>query len=402
MNRSCRSQQMKIVPLLLFVSATSVHGATLPGFRVEPLAMTTGFVTSVVSDSRGRLYYTTTAGDIVRLDGAESTVVAHVQTEAIGNSGLLGMALRDDATAVVHYTTYEQIYDVIAAIDLTTGRESLIHSFQGDILNFGPVSSEHHGGNPIVTADGSIFVAIGDGNAPILAARPDWNLGKIFRIAPNGSVDEYALGVRNPFDLAWDEVRQRVIAPDNGDSADDEINIVHQGDDLGWPSSMGDQPAAAGSVAPIYRFPTVVAPTGIVALSGQNAMLVQGYLLSAFVTRAIYYIRDIDAPQPIALIQKETDSIVDVTESPTGDIYFATGRTIYRLIPPRRGDCNGDGSVDAADLGALTAEVAYGPHAAVEAREGTWGCDVDGNGLIDELDIAVLHARLAIRRRSVR
>ena len=34
-----------------------------------------------------------------------SVLVAQVTTDAVGNSGLLGMSLRDDHTAVVHYTS---------------------------------------------------------------------------------------------------------------------------------------------------------------------------------------------------------------------------------------------------------------------------------------------------------
>ena len=392
---------MKIVLSVLLVSANFVQAATLPGFRVRSVAPALGFISSIVTDSHGAIYYTTTAGDVVRLDGAQSTVVFHVATEAIGNSGLLGMALRDDHTAIVHYTTHDQVFDIVSSIDFTTGTETVLHAFQGDILNFGAVSDEHHGGNPIIAGDGSIFVAIGDGNVPIMAERPAWNLGKVFRLFADGATDEYARGVRNPFDMAWDPAKQRLIVPDNGDVADDEINIVHQGDDLGWPSTMAGQPAAVGSLAPVYVFPSVVAPTGIVALSGHNSMLRQGYLLAGFVTKAIYYIADIEHPQPIAVIQKETDPIVDVTESAEGDIYLATGSAIFQLLVPQSGDCDGNGSVEIADLSALMAEVQLGSHAYTESRA-SWGCDANGDGLIDDADVAALKNLLKFRRRTVR
>src|SRR5579859_1389978 len=269
--------------------ATFVHAATLPGFAVQPVGASIGFVTSIVTDSRGTIYYTTQAGDIVRFSDNQGTVLAHVTTTAIGNSGLLGMALRDDNTAIVHYTTPLQTYDVISSIDLRTGAETPIHAFVDNAFDpqFG-ASDEHHGGNPIVAADGSIFVAIGDGGNPNMAPLTDWNLGKVFRIFPDGRIDQFARGVRNPFDLSWDAEKQRLIVPDNGDVADDEINIVHQGDDLGWPFTMGNEPPYAGTIPPVYVFPTVVAPTGIIALSGRNPMLAHGYILSAFVTKALY------------------------------------------------------------------------------------------------------------------
>lgn len=399
---------MKFVCSVLFLFATIVHAETLPGFRVEPVASAIGFVSSIVTDSHGTMYYTTTAGDIVRLHGAQSTVVAHVVTNAVGNSGLLGMALRDDNTAIVHYTTPLQTYDVVSSIDLTTGRETVIHAFVCNLFDpqFG-TSAEHHGGNPIVAADGSIFVGIGDGGDPNLAQRPEWNLGKVFRIFPDGRVDQFALGVRNPFDMSWDAAKQRLIVPDNGDAADDEINIAHDGDNLGWPFTAGLQPPVTGTVAPVYVFPIVVAPTGITSLSGRNAIVKHGYVLSAFVTKALYYIANIDQPEPIAMIKKETDPIVDVTESAAGDIVFVTGKTINRLVVPQRGDCNGDGLVNADDLAALLAELADGdPHPTITAQDGSyrgsWGCDVNGDGVIDSKDIAAMKTRLSRRVRAVR
>ncbi len=82
--------------------ATIVHAATLPGFAVQQVSTSSGFISSIVVDSRGRIDYTTTSGDVVRFDGTQSTVLAHVDTNAVGNSGLLGMALRDDDTAIVN------------------------------------------------------------------------------------------------------------------------------------------------------------------------------------------------------------------------------------------------------------------------------------------------------------
>lgn len=397
---------MKSLAVLLVLSTTSVHGATLPGFRVGPVAaVQKGFISSIVADSHGIIYYTTTAGDIARIGG---TVVAHVTTVAVGNSGLLGMALRNDGTAIVHYTTPLQTYDVVSSIDLTTGAETVLHQFVCNAFDASMgASAEHHGGNPIVASDGSIFVAVGDGNSPNMASMPDWNLGKIFRIFPDGRTERYARGVRNPFDLSWDATRQRLIVPDNGDVADDEINIVHSGDDLGWPFTMGNRPDFIGTVPPVYVFSSIVAPTGIAALDGSNPMLDRGYLLAAFVTRALYYVPDVDAPKPVAIVEKDTDAIIDVIQSAAGQIYFATGKTIYRLEVPERGDCNGDAVVDLADLPALLAEIGDGgAHSTVTAQDGaaksSWGCDVNADGLIDERDVLALKTRLAWRLRAVR
>ena len=402
---------MRLSVVLLFFVAAAAGAAALPGFRVQLVSTATGFADSIAIDSRGTIYYTTQDGNLWRFSDGKSEIVTHVNTDAIGNSGLLGLALRDDHTAIVHYTTFGQTADIVSSIDLTTGAETIVHTFYCDAEDPGaPSSPEHHGGNPIVAPDGSIFVPLGDFFGSFMAPLPQWNGGKIFRIFPDGSVQQFARGFRNPYDLSWDDAKQRLIVPDNGEVADDEINVIHFGDFAGWPYSAGNEPSFDGSVAPIYVFPTVVAPTGLTALHQRNSYFPYGYLLGAFVTRALYYIPDIDArpfPDPIPVIAGVTDPIVDVAESPTGDIFFVTGGAIYRLIPPLRGDCNGDGVVDAADLTALALELRDGnPEMTVNAQNGaypgSWGCDVNGDGVIDSRDMTALLLAVNPRVRAVR
>jgi len=93
-----------------------------------------------------------------------------------------------------------------------------------------------------------------------------------------------------------------------------------------------------------------------------------------------------------------------VVESPNGDIYFATGFGIYKLIVPIRGDCNGDGRINAADIAALATLLADGPRPMTAAQNSSvtasWGCDANGDGLIDVRDLSVVSAMF--RGRAVR
>ncbi len=399
-----------LLSLLLFLLGSFAANATaLPGFAVKFLGPAAGFPTSIAVDSKGAIYYTTTAGNIFRFAGGQSVAVAHVDTVADGDSGLLGMALRDDVTAAVHYTTPNQTADVVSLVNLETGGETILHAFDCDVeVPERGAPAEHHGGNPTVGSDGSVFVGIGDYNNGFLAPDFKWNAGKIFRIHPNGYVELFARGFRNPFDMAWDNARARLIATDNGVSADDEINVVTAGGYYGWPETMGSRAPVDGATPPIYSFPSVIAPTGLVALRGRNPILRGGYLLGAFVTSALYYIPDIDArplPAPIALIENEAKFIIDVAEGPNGEIYFVAAKGVYQLIVPQRGDCNGDTLVNVGDYELLRSIVADGPRpmtAASEGLRGTWGCDVDGNGLIDSRDVVQLLSRLHLRLRAAR
>lgn len=417
-----------------FLFAASARAATLPGFRVETLVRAPGFVSSVVSDSAGTIYFTTTSGWIYRVDGSvdggngQATPVATLPTHAGGNGGLLGMALLNDDTAVVHYTTWDEgvgdaakvLDDVVSRVDLHTGAESVLHTFVCDIEHRDHgASSEHHGGNVTVTPDGSVFVGIGEYGEHAIAQQPEWNGGKIWRIAPDGTATQWARGMRNPYDLAWDPELARIVVADNGEDGGDEIHIVDEGDNCGWPATYGNHPPMAGAVAPAYVFPQTVAPTGMARLDGSNSLLKRGYLVGAFVTKAIYYFESLSAPieAPVAVVDDFDEFVIDVTQTPDGDIVFGTagfgGTTIHRLRVPLRGDCNGDGLTNSHDVLPLLREITDGngndgtpqQHPMIEAQGGayvgSWGCDANADGLIDETDLSALTSLLQGRRRAV-
>lgn len=404
--------------LMLLLCAFPLSAETLPGFRVEKLGSVNGFVSSVVTDSKSTIYFTTTDGWIHRLDGANTVRVASLPTRAGGNGGLLGMALLDDRTAVVHYTTWERekvLDDVISLVDLASGNESVLQVFPCDVVNRqNGASSEHHGGNPTVAPDGSIFVGIGEYGGRVAAQKPNWHGGKIFRLDRHGRTTQYALGMRNPYDLVWDPDQERLVVADNGPDGGDEIHVIDQGANCGWPQTYGNEPQMAGAVAPDYVFENTVAPTGLARLGGANPLLHRGFLLAAFVTRAIYYFPDLETrpiADPVAIISEFDDFIIDVTEARDGTIYFAAAMfpgttTIHRLVPPARGDCNGDGFTDSRDVFALLSELGDGRIQRTidvqdDAHAGSWGCDVTSDGIVDSRDLDKLASQL-MRRRGVR
>jgi aldose sugar dehydrogenase len=410
----------RLRPLLgILLFATAAHASTLPGFRIETLVRAPGFVSSIAADSQGTIYFTTTNGWIHRVDGTQATPIASLPTHPVGNGGLLGMALIDDDTAAVHYTTFDDstgapksvLDDVISRIDLATGAETVLHSFACDIHHReNGASSEHHGGNLTVAPDGSIFVGIGDYGAYIIAQQPEWNAGKIWRIDADGNATQWARGLRNPYDLAYDPELDRVIVSDNGPDGGDELNVIESGANCGWPQTYGNEPPMAGAAVPSYVFPQTVAPTGLARLDGANPLLRTGYLLGAFVTRALYYFPS-PSTSPVAIVDGFDEFVIDVTQAPNGDILFATagmaGTAIHRLQVPPRGDCNGDGFTDHRDVLPLMREIADGDNrntisAQEGANAGSWGCDANADGVIDAKDMQTLTTLMRSRSRAVR
>jgi glucose/arabinose dehydrogenase len=405
--------------LFLFLFALTLRAEVLPGFRVEAVGRVDGFVSSVVADSHGVIYVTTTDGWIHRVVGGVASRVASLPTHAGSNGGLLGMALVDDGTAVVHYTVWGGddlvVDDVISRVDLGSGAETVLVSFACDVeVHAHGASSEHHGGNPIVGPDGSVFVGIGEYGAQSVAQRSGWNGGRIWRIDASGSATQWAMGLRNPYDLAWDAERESVIASDNGENAGDELNVIPAGSNCGWPLTYGDRPGVEGMLPPVYVFPETVAPTGLARLDGANDMLRRGFLSGAFVTSSLYYFPSLTVTpvaDPIAIVQGFDEAIIDVTQAASGEIYFASASfvpttTVYRLEVPARGDCNGDHVLDAQDMLALLREIDDGgSHRMIEAQDGafagSWGCDANADGLITSSDREALRQILGGKRRAV-
>jgi hypothetical protein len=382
----------------------------LPGFRAELIGVTQQFITSIDIDSRGNIYYSLAGGGLYRMspDTGVSTLVVNLPTEWEGNAGLLGVALLDDDIAVVHYTTPGRGYHRISRIELSSGHERILYNLSSDPDVEGrSVSTEHHGGNLVVAPDGTVYFGIGDFGGFLPASLPRWIAGKIWRMRPNGELDVWAFGLRNPFDVAFDPETQSVIAPDNGPTAGDEINIVPRGGNCGWPFTVGRQPSFEGDVPPAYVFESTVAPTGILRLAGSNSLLRRGYLVGAFVTKAIYFFPDLTR-DPVALFENfDGGAVIDVAQSRDGTIFFATGTGIYRLRLPPRGDCNGDDELDSRDLTALTHELADGsPESVLSAPNGafagSWGCDVNADNLVDAADYSALARLVGGRPRAVR
>lgn len=390
------SLRSTLLCLLLVASTAAQAAALLPGFRVERVVTTSGFVTSIAFDARGQLYYSVTEGDLFRVDEAGETRVATVPTAAIGNAVFLGIAFRGEEI-IAHYVTPDLTADVVSAIDPADG--SIRELARIPCAGGQPCSSEHHGGNPAVAPDGTIYVGIGDFGYPNLAARNDSPAGRIFRIATDGTLAPFARGFRNPYDLAVAPSGEFLIVGDNGAEAHDEVTFVREGEDHGWPLTSGSTTVPEGVTPPVYVFPDTVAPTGVTLARGLIPGGRTGYLLASFVTRAIYFFPDIDAsPQvPLTLLEDLPQlggfsSILDVTQRDDGEIFFATAGAIWRLVPPARGDVDGDGELTERDLEGLAHELVDGDRDSIlEIHGGTfaasWGADVNDDGVVDSSDL---------------
>lgn len=401
---------MKFRSLLLllgsFLVAAAANSAVVAGFGIEKFAQTKGFVTSLAFAPSGALYYSVRDGEIYRVDGAESTLVAKVNTASFGNEALLGITFRSEREIIAHYVLPDHTADAIGSVNLDTGVTTVIATYPCDRGAVCP--SEHHGGNVIIAPDGSIYFGIGDYGGGLPAQRDESPGGKIHRISASGESSVYAKGLRNPFDLAWDEERGKIVLSDNGPVGEDELNVVAGGDNLGWPYTVGTNAPVDGMVPPSFVFSGTVAPTGMTFVSPKPQMP-RGLLVTGFVTKAVYYFADIANQKfgaPVVLVSNEAGPLLDIAEGKEGEIVFASAGSLFRLLMPIRGDANGDRRVDRNDSDALAAEILDGDgdvrmNAHEGAYPGGWGSDVNGDEVIDSRDLVALARILAPRSRPV-
>lgn len=126
-----------------------------------------------------------------------------------------------------------------------------------------------------------IFFSIGDFGSYSAAQNINSTYGKIYKY--DGSrVSVFAIGVRNPQGLYFDNIRDLLFETEHGPKGGDEINEIHQGDNLGWPiSTYGIDYGATGvekytplpgqekwgthdfGKLPIFAYVPAVAPTAI-------------------------------------------------------------------------------------------------------------------------------------------
>ena len=139
----------------------------------------------------------------------------------------------------------------------------------------------HYGGAVRFGPDGTLYLGIGDNNAPEQSPDLTRLVGKIIRIDVRGATAEqpyripednpfrevagarpevWAYGLRNPWRMSFDRAG-RLWVGDVGDLSREEVSIVTAGADLGWPAYEGELcqdaegcAARAAAAQPIYTF----------------------------------------------------------------------------------------------------------------------------------------------------
>ena len=218
------------------------------------------------------------------------------------------------------------------------------------------------GGRIVIDPGGNLLMTLGDrSDSPPwdVAQKLDNHLGKIIRIAPDGSVPRdnpfvgkpgvlpeiWTYGMRSPEGLAYDPRTGRLWQNDHGPRGGDELNIVEKGKDYGWPTvARGiDYPGTPigvtrkdGMEEPIYFWDPVIAPSGLAFYTGtlfpqwKNSMFVGG-LRGALLDRLEIVNDKVVAEEP--LLAELNSRIRDVRVGPDGAVYVLTDSGTPTMSP---------------------------------------------------------------------
>lgn len=221
----------------------------------------------------GDMLVTERAGKLLKIS-VDTKVVAEISgVRHIGEGGLLGMALDPDFSKNRYIYLYSTT-DVNGLIENRVER----YVFDGSILSGRQIvvegisgSSNHDGGRIAFGPDGYLYITTGDAENPNSAQDKDSFDGKILRYK-DGKTEVYSYGHRNPQGIAWDSngnLWSTEHGPSGSQTGNDEVNLIVQGGNYGWPVIRGSQ-VMEGMMAPVIESgrSDTWAPSGLAYLNG--------------------------------------------------------------------------------------------------------------------------------------
>ena len=335
-------------------------------YKVEKY-LTANFPVAMAFTADGRLFYTEKATGNVRLAFADGTdqiePVIHLDTDALVERGLLGIALDPDYVENGYiWTVHTRPGDSQnwPANELVRFHEADGLGTDPQVMLSVPITTgelQHNSGNIHFDKDGSLFMSIGDYGDATNAQKLDVPQGKIHHFAvtadglkpapgdpfPDSSI--YVYGLRNTFDFTIDPISGALFGSENGFHCDDEINLLLPGKNYGWSEKYGTQCFGTDPVdvpdymPPLLSYTPTIAPTGIMVYDGDSFPAWQGQLFfcsfnTGQITRAVLdETRTKVVSTAIVPLGKDQACRTDIAVAPDGNIYFDDLSAIYRLVP---------------------------------------------------------------------
>jgi glucose/arabinose dehydrogenase len=296
----------------------------------------------------GRALITERPGQVrMLLPDGKLRPVATVDVLAVGEGGLLGLAVDPrfarNSFVYLYRTTRKGNQVVRYRLDGGHLREQAV------VVQDIPAGPVHDGGRIRFGPDGFLYISTGETGKGRLAQDPNSLGGKFLRIAAEqartggGEPQVYSVGHRNPQGFDWNPKTGQLVATEHGPSGNDgphgfdEINVVRQGGNYGWPEVYGADHGRFDAPAAVYEH--AIAPSGGSFVTKPGSAWTGDFLFGALVGEQVRRIRFAGSRVTVneSLFQGRLGRIRTIVEGPDGALYALTSNRDGRGTP-RAGD----------------------------------------------------------------
>ena len=322
-----------------------------PSLNIQILAENLDTPWGMVFLPDGSMLVTERAGRvrIVDKDGKlkENPAASIVLSKEIGEGGLLGIDIHPkflkNNFVYLYYTFQgENNKTLNRVVRMLYDEEKLLN--EEIIIDNIPGSFNHNGGRIKFGPDGYLYVATGDAEDPSQSQNTDSLAGKILRVDDKGLAapgnllggQVYSYGHRNVQGLAWDK-KGRLWSTEHGRSGAlsgfDEINLIENGKNYGWPTIQGDEKFENMEVSRLNSGPyDTWAPAG--ATFYEDSLFYAGLR-----AQTLFEIKfDEDKMTLVEHLTHEYGRIRDVVVGPDNMLYFLTSNKDGRGTPSATDD----------------------------------------------------------------
>lgn len=341
------------------------NGILIDGFRVKSLVTGLDTPWDMIWGPEGDIWVSERNGNISSVDTSTGEIrhIGQIDVVENGESGLMGIALHPD------FDNEPYLYAVHSYQTGNSIKNRLIRMrFSGTVLGIPeilldniPGATIHNGARLAIGPDNLLYLSMGDAAAQKQAQNLASLSGKILRLTlqgepatgnPFGSA-VYSYGHRNPQGLVFHPVSGILYSTEHGPSDNDEVNIIEDGRNYGWPNVRG---FCDGDVADEQQFCTannVKEPLAVwtptTAVSGAdiyNAHLMPGWngslLFTTLKGSALYRLSLSADGERITgqevLFRGTFGRLRDVLVGPRGEVYIATSNRDGRGSPAAEDD----------------------------------------------------------------
>lgn len=348
----------------------SSFGSSAGSLEVQTIASGLAYPWALAFLPEGRMLVTERPGRmrIVSPQGQISAPLKGVpEVWAVGQGGLLDVVTdKDFARSSTIYFCYSERAGsggrtAVARAKLNSGAAPGLDDVKVIFRQDGPLSTGNHYGCRIAqAADGNLFVTLGEHFISRDEAQNLGNhLGKLIRIAPDGSVPKdnpfvgrdgakpeiWSYGHRNGQGLAINPASGEVWEIEHGPKGGDEVNIIAKGKNYGWPvigygvdysgAKIHDSTSKPGMEQPIKYWVPSIAPSGMAFYTGDlfprwKGSLFSGALAGQMLVRLQLNGNSVTGEERI--LANLNERIRDVRQGPDGALWLLTDSSTGRIL----------------------------------------------------------------------